>query len=793
MAQKISERSGFRLSSDLGVEVGGQRISASADFPFGVPEGRYEGKYTLQRFLELGRTPVKLMLARPVTDIQRITTLGVLVMSASTLFTTLLLIGLSVGISGGIARPIHRLSEAAVAVAEGDLGQSVDINHLQSVFMVGKDDEIGTLAVAFNEMVLELRSFYAELERKVEARTHALATAADMAQAVSSTLDFDVVMQMAVHLIRKQLAFSHLAIYTVESDSQVAQLREYIGDRETAPLERKISFADQPDTLVSSAVLSRTPQVVQDAMADQEYTESVWLPETRSAAAIPLLVRRSVIGVLVVQSRERDAFALETVSLLVTLGNQIAVGLKNAQLYSLEQQRRRLAEHLELAGRMLSSSLERSEVALRVLSLLYAMVPFERGALWIEDDGVLEPLALHGFSDAEQRRVHAVPASEKAAYLRIQEARSPLILNDVLEESSWRQISWLPLHHSWLGVPLIARDHVIGMIALTRPQAGAFVREEADLVNSFALQAGIALENAMLYAEIGSFNEHLEQMVEERTQELDKAYQTLEQLDRTKSDFIDVTAHELRTPLTVIRAYAQMLNAFLEHKSDTPVQQAVDGVLRGSERLYEIVNSMLDIAKLDADALQVVRAPVDLHELLTRVRDSLCAGARERSLSLTVSGLEGLMTIRADEALLEKVFFQVLSNAIKFTPDGGDIFVMGREGCYADGRDYVEILVQDTGVGIDPAYHEVIFEKFYQTGRVALHSSGRTKFKGGGPGLGLAIAQGLVRAHGGEIWVESEGYDEERCPGTNVYVRLPVDAGASQLVDKPLQLTSAGH
>ena len=94
----------------------------------------------------------------------------------------------------------------------------------------------------------------------------------------------------------------------------------------------------------------------------------------------------------------------------------------------------------------------------------------------------------------------------------------------------------------------------------------------------------------------------------------------------------------------------------------------------------------------------------------------------------------------------------------------------------SDGRlgEGIEVTVSDTGIGIDPEHHELIFEKFYQTGQAALHSSGKTKFKGGGPGLGLFIAKAAVQAHGGKIWVESEGYDEGRCPGSRFYLRLPL-------------------
>jgi signal transduction histidine kinase len=91
----------------------------------------------------------------------------------------------------------------------------------------------------------------------------------------------------------------------------------------------------------------------------------------------------------------------------------------------------------------------------------------------------------------------------------------------------------------------------------------------------------------------------------------------------------------------------------------------------------------------------------------------------------------------------------------------------------------VEISIQDTGIGIDPQNQELVFEKFYQTGEVLLHSSGKTKFKGGGPGLGLAIARGIVNAHGGRIWLQSPGHDEATNPGTTVYVRLPANGNSN--------------
>ena len=113
-------------------------------------------------------------------------------------------------------------------------------------------------------------------------------------------------------------------------------------------------------------------------------------------------------------------------------------------------------------------------------------------------------------------------------------------------------------------------------------------------------------------------------------------------------------------------------------------------------------------------------------------------------------------------------------NAIKYTPDGGKITIVGKTIEKAESILEVEITVRDTGIGIAKENQEVVFEKFFQTGEALMHSSGKTKFKGGGPGLGLTIARGVIEAHGGRIWLESPGYDEKTFPGTIVYIRLPI-------------------
>jgi len=275
--------------------------------------------------------------------------------------------------------------------------------------------------------------------------------------------------------------------------------------------------------------------------------------------------------------------------------------------------------------------------------------------------------------------------------------------------------------------------------------------------------------------EITQFNRELEDKVRTRTIELEQAYAHLELLDRNKSDFIQIISHELRTPLTLIQGYSHMLRKSPLIQEDAAMGQRMNGIVSGATRLHEIVNSMLELVKIDSRSLKLNMQWVNLALILDPLMHSLVVPLTERNLTIELEGLEKLSTIEADSASLIKMFNHLVLNAIKYTPDGGEIRIYGQclESETCEGR-FIEVVIADTGIGIAPDVHELIFAKFYRTGEVALHSSGRTKFKGGGPGLGLAIAKGIVEAHNGRIWVESSGYDEETCPGSQFHIILPI-------------------
>jgi signal transduction histidine kinase len=263
------------------------------------------------------------------------------------------------------------------------------------------------------------------------------------------------------------------------------------------------------------------------------------------------------------------------------------------------------------------------------------------------------------------------------------------------------------------------------------------------------------------------------QKLQERTVELEKTNRILEQMDRTKMRFIQISAHELRTPMTLVQGYAQM--AELKSSGNADMERYTKGILEGTTRMVEVIDSMLDVSRIDSNLLDISPSDMQIDQAIEKVRKAFGTAFEERKLKFQIQGLNDLPIVYADKELIFKVFYHVVGNAIKYTPDGGSITVSGRKIEDDLKHPEIEIAVKDSGIGVDSQYHELIFEKFYQTGEVLLHSSGKTKFKGGGPGLGLAISRGIINAHHGRIWLESQGHDERNYPGSTVFVRLSVN------------------
>jgi signal transduction histidine kinase/DNA-binding LacI/PurR family transcriptional regulator len=449
---------------------------------------------------------------------------------------------------------------------------------------------------------------------------------------------------------------------------------------------------------------------------------------------------------------------------------------ENAKLYSSEQSRRAAAESLAKSSRQLSSLSTVDEVPQQIVAQLSQVVHNNRCALFLEDvNGVPRLLAHKGFPEGVPMENLKYSVRGTNIYHGIVKQSEPIIIGDVKNMENWAQPDWLPEDRSWLGIPLFSKNKVIGMLCMSRSAPAAFNQDDVLLASTFGIQASIALDNARLYDDLNRFNQMMERMVEQRVDELSQAHNTLQKLDKNKSDFIQVAAHELRTPLTVIKGYMGMLKSSPAIKENPSLSVAMDGVIQGTDRLHQIVNSMLDVARLENQVLAPHFETLSIGPMLRLIQKDYVSDLAMRKINLEIDpGINEVPAMLADSELLHKALDNVIVNAIKYTPDGGTIHVSAHP-IDADGSGtFCEIRVRDTGIGIDPANHTIVFEKLYQLGKVELHSSGRTKFKGGGPGLGLAIAAGIVKAHKGKIWVESPGYDEEKLPGSTFFIQIPI-------------------
>ncbi len=368
---------------------------------------------------------------------------------------------------------------------------------------------------------------------------------------------------------------------------------------------------------------------------------------------------------------------------------------------------------------------------------------------------------------------------------RLEENPVPLTQYEIDLHPQFRKITqpvrdWLARHHLDVYVPIYTKDEWIGMLALGPRRSGDPYQEtDLNLLRTLADQTAVALSNARLVEGLTRLNNDFRRAynaMQKANLQLEKANQQLERLDRTKSDFISVTSHELRTPLTLISGYAQLLLEDAQKQNNEFHQQLLKGMLDGTNRMHAIISSMLDMASIDAQSIKLRVEPIMLSPLVRMVAKSYNEALRERNITLEIGDLQGIPTVEADPEAVQKILDHLLSNAIKYTPDGGKVSIGAR--LIAPDKsplqeESVEIVVQDTGIGIDPKNLDLIFTKFYQTGEISLHSSGKTKFKGGGPGLGLAIVRGLVQSLNGKVWAYSKGHDEETCPGSRFHVVLP--------------------
>jgi PAS domain S-box-containing protein len=267
----------------------------------------------------------------------------------------------------------------------------------------------------------------------------------------------------------------------------------------------------------------------------------------------------------------------------------------------------------------------------------------------------------------------------------------------------------------------------------------------------------------------------------------------LARLNRMKDSFLGLASHELKTPLTVIMGYSELLLTDMKDQLTDSTGEMVQNISAAAARLDNIVKDMIDVSMIDQKQLELKLGPVDINTLIESAVKELRFFLANRKQAVTTQLDKTLPVIQGDQTRLMQLFSNILGNAIKFTPDGGSISVTTKlnlvdRGSRIPGFDvsgvsnagrgqqrFIEIVISDTGIGIDSDDQRRIFDKFYEAGNIEEHSSGKVAFKSRGAGLGLSIAKGVIDMHGGQLWVESPGYDPQACPGSSFIILLPIE------------------
>jgi len=446
---------------------------------------------------------------------------------------------------------------------------------------------------------------------------------------------------------------------------------------------------------------------------------------------------------------------------------------------SLNLQEFHASRTLHAYSEQISNILDMQKLASMAVGLIIERMNITRGFLFLVDrekNPDVKAYQIRAVRSQGERQIKVITLTEDHPIVKhLLTDQRPLLQYDLDLLPAYKSVSqaereWFKYLEAEVYLPIFSKREWIGLLALGAKISGnRYTPDDLVTLSAMANQTAVALENARLVDNLVQLNTELRQAY----RSLDKASRDLERLDRTKSDFISIASHELRTPLTTMIGYTEML---LEDETFSDgSREMLKGISKGTKRLHDVVDSMFDLAQIDMRTMQMHVVPIDVAVLIKDISMQLEKSFQERRQTLYID-IPPLPKVKADPNLLEKLFQHVLTNAIKFTPNNGKVTITAKALHHTvetpDGA--LQITVSDTGVGVDPESREIIFSKFYQPGDLTKHSTSKTRFKGSGAGLGLALSKGIVEAHSGRIWVESLGYDEKSFPGSQFHILLPL-------------------
>jgi signal transduction histidine kinase len=499
------------------------------------------------------------------------------------------------------------------------------------------------------------------------------------------------------------------------------------------------------------AVIDRRAIHVSDVLAEgDEYPESrknALQLGYRTALAVPLVHAGEAIGVIFIRRVEVSPFTERQVELVNTFADQAVIAIENTRLFNEVQQKNAA---LNAANSQLTETLEQQRATGEILKVI-ASSPSDVQPVFDAIVAAAPPLVAGGitcalrllkgdtlhvaaWSSLSKTKIGSIHIGSDPRWARLVRDRQPIAiadLNDISLNAEYRDELRKYGVRSALLVPLLQDGLVIGAIAVGRAMIGPFAEHETRILQTFADQAVIAIENTRLFGE-----------VQARTRELAKTVEDLEIASQHKNQFVANMSHELRTPLAAILGYAELIQEGFYEPQGPKSLDALTRIRFNGKHLLGLINTVLDIAKIESGQFTLNMTEYAIESVVETVRAATESLAQNKKLTLTTSVDKSLPVGLGDEQRLTQVLLNLVGNAIKFT-DAGEVSIAAgaRNGHFS-------VSVTDTGPGIPLDQQDRIFDQFHQV------DSSLTKAKGG-TGLGLAIAKQIIEMHGGRIWVES--------------------------------------
>jgi GAF domain-containing protein/anti-sigma regulatory factor (Ser/Thr protein kinase) len=549
---------------------------------------------------------------------------------------------------------------------------------------------------------------------------------ADVLQSISrSAFDLDTVLMTILRRSSELCDADGCWLYKREGDVMVSVMND--SGRIVGPPDTSGRIPLTAESVVARAARSLEIVHVPDAALEPALIKT----NTRTRLAVPLLRQGELVGVLSIGRIEMRPFSDREIQLVRTFADQAAIAMENVRLFKETQEAlERQTATSELLAAMSESAFDLQPVFQMVLDKSLALCRAEWG--WIrqfeaegESRGVAYRLPPGAVPLASAERGFFL--RQKSVMGRVYRERKTIHVPDLAADESVRE-SRAMLNigaRTGLGVPLLRGDEVLGVIILARIEVRPFDDREIELVESFARQAAIAIENVRLFKEI-----------QQKSAQLEVA-------NRHKSEFLANMSHELRTPLNAIIGFSEVLLQRMFGELNEQQADYLADIKSSGQHLLTLINDILDLSKIEAGRMELEVAPFSLVAALNNAVTLVRERAQSHGIKLALEVGPELDTVVADERKLKQVVVNLLANAVKFTPDGGTVTLRA-----ARENGQVRLAVHDTGIGIAPEDQQRIFEEFQQ-------ASHQTEKSREGTGLGLSLSKRMVELHGGTITVDS--------------------------------------